>query len=262
MGERVRIDRLLVERGLVETRERALRRILAGDVAVDGRRVDKAGTLVTAGAAVTLTPRAEYVSRGGDKLAAALDRFGVDPAGRVCLDVGASTGGFTDCLLRRGAARVHAVDVGRGQLHPRLRADPRVVVVERTNARALTATLFAERPSLAVADVAFISLEKVLPAVFAVLARPAEVVALVKPQFEVGRAAVGKGVVRDPDQHRLVLGRLAGWSVRQGWPVVGVTGSPLRGPKGNREFFLHLAAEGGVGEDPAPLIDRAVAATA
>jgi 23S rRNA (cytidine1920-2'-O)/16S rRNA (cytidine1409-2'-O)-methyltransferase len=262
MRERMRVDRLLVERGLVESRERALRRILAGDVVVDGRRVDKAGTLVRAAAAVALASRSLYVSRGGEKLAAALDRFGVDPAGRVCLDVGASTGGFTDCLLRRGAARVHAVDVGRGQLHPRLRADPRVVVVEQTNARGLAAGMFAERPSLAVADVAFISLETVLPAVFAVLARPAEVVALVKPQFEVGREAVGKGVVRDPEQHRAVLWRLVQGASRHGWPVLGVMASPLRGPKGNREFFLHLGTEGATAGDLDRLIEGAVEMTA
>ncbi|MBI2218603.1 MAG: TlyA family RNA methyltransferase [Candidatus Rokubacteria bacterium] len=240
-----RIDRLLVERGLVESREKAVRLILAGEVLVDGERVDKAGAVVSAASEIELRGRSPYVSRGGEKLAHALDRLGVDPRGRICLDVGASTGGFTDCLLQRGAPKVYAVDVGTAQLDRKLRADSRVVVMERMNARMLDPRLFDERPSLAVVDVAFISLEKILPAVFNALASRGETVALVKPQFEVGRQAVGKGgVVRDPAQHRAVVTRLARYAVLRGWHVLGVTASPLRGPKGNREFFLHLSTHG------------------
>lgn len=260
---RVRIDRLLVDRGLVESRERAARHILAGEVLVDGRLVDKAGALVPSTAGVELRARAPYVSRGGEKLAPVLDRLGVVVAGRTCLDVGASTGGFTDCLLQRGAARVYAVDVGTAQLDARLRTDPRVVVMEQTNARALDPRLFAERPSLAVADVSFISLQKVLPAVFGVLTPRSEVLALVKPQFEVGRGAVGKGgVVRDPAQHRAVMQRMARFAVLHGWHVLGVAPSPLRGPKGNREFFLHLSTHGHTAADLETIIERCVQVTA
>src|SRR3989475_10173636 len=198
-GALVRIHRLLVDKGLVASREKAARHILAGDVFVDSQRVDKAGALVASGAAVELRARAPSVSRGGEKLVRALDTFQMKVPGRVCLDVGASTGGCTDCLLQRGAARVYAVDVGTGQLDPRLRKDQRVIVMEHTNARALDPRVFGEQPTLAVIDVSFISLEKILPAVFGVLASRGEVVALVKPQFEVGREAGGKGgVVRDP----------------------------------------------------------------
>ena len=184
-------------------------------------------------------------------------------AGRVCLDVGASTGGFTDCLLQRGAARVYAVDVGTGQLDVRLRKDPRVVVMEKTNARALDPRIFGEQPTLAVIDVSFISLEKILPSVFGVLAPRGEVVALVKPQFEVGREAVGKGgVVRDPALHRQAVARLARYAVLRGWHVLGVTASPLRGPKGNREFFLYCSSHGRTASDLESMIDRSVEAHA
>ncbi len=260
---RVRLDRLLVERGLVESRERAARRILAGEVRVEGRRVDKAGALVSPAAVVELLGRAPYVSRGGEKVAPVLDHLGIAVAGRICIDVGSSTGGFTDCLLQRGAARVYAVDVGTGQLDARLRSDARVIVMEQTNARALDPRLFPDRPSLAVADVSFISLEKVLPAVFGVLAPRSEVLALVKPQFEVGRRDVGKGgVVRDPEQHRAVVRRLARFAVLHGWHVLGVEPSPLKGPKGNREFFLYLASHGHTANDLETMIDRCVKATA
>jgi 23S rRNA (cytidine1920-2'-O)/16S rRNA (cytidine1409-2'-O)-methyltransferase len=263
MTPRVRIDRLLVERGLVDSRERAAKLILAGDVFADGERVDKAGALVATDADLELRGRSPYVSRGGEKLAHALDHFGVNVTGRICLDVGASTGGFTDCLLQRGATRVFAVDVGTGQLDARLRRDPRVVVMEKTNARTLDPRLFGDRPSLAVADVSFISLEKVLPAVFGALAPRGEVIALVKPQFEAGRQAVGKGgVVRDPEVHRAVVARLARFSVLRGWHVLGVTASPLRGPKGNREFFLHLSAHGRTAANVESLIAQAVEALA
>jgi 23S rRNA (cytidine1920-2'-O)/16S rRNA (cytidine1409-2'-O)-methyltransferase len=263
MPGRIRIDHLLVERGLVESRERATRRILAGEVLVDGQRVDKAGALVAPTSFIELVGRSPYVSRGGDKLAHALAHFSVTVAGQICLDVGASTGGFTDCLLQSGAARVYAVDVGASQLDPRLRTDERVVVMENTNARTLDPRVFADQPSIAVVDVAFISLEKVLPAVFNVLAPRGQVIALVKPQFEVGRAAVGKGgVVRDPEQHRAVVARLARYSILRGWHVLGVTASPLRGPKGNREFFLHLSTHGRTAGNLESLITRSVEASA
>jgi 23S rRNA (cytidine1920-2'-O)/16S rRNA (cytidine1409-2'-O)-methyltransferase len=240
-----RLDAALVARGLAETREKAARLILAGAVAVDGRRTDKAGALVGAAALLEVARGQRFVSRGGDKLAHALGALAVSPRGRVCLDVGASTGGFTHCLLEGGAARVYAVDVGQGQLDPRLRADGRVIVMEKVNARALSPTAFAETPDLATIDVSFISLEKLLPAVFGVLGREGEVVALVKPQFEVGRGLVGKGgVVRDAALHEAVLRRVARFAVLHGWHVRGVTGSPLKGPKGNREFFLHLTKVG------------------
>jgi 23S rRNA (cytidine1920-2'-O)/16S rRNA (cytidine1409-2'-O)-methyltransferase len=260
---RTRIDRLLVDKGLTESRERAARLIMAGDVLVDGRRVDKVGAIVPATAEIEVTGRSPYVSRGGEKLAHALTYFRTTVPGRVCLDVGASTGGFTDCLLQQGAARVFAVDVGTGQLDARLRKDPRVLVMEQTNARALDPRVFPERPSLAVVDVAFISLEKILPSVFGTLAPRGEVIALVKPQFEVGREVVGKGgVVRDPSHHRAVVARLARYSVLRGWHVLGVTASPLTGVKGNREFFLHLSSHGRTASDLETLITRTVEALA
>ncbi len=243
----------------MESRERAARLILAGEVSVDGRRVDKAGALVSPTATIEIQGRSPYVSRGGEKLVHALDHFRVGVAGRLCMDVGASTGGFTDCLLQRGASRVYAVDVGVSQLDARLRADERVVVMERSNARALDPRLFPEQPALAVVDVSFISLEKVLPSVVRVLASRGEVIALVKPQFEVGREAVGKGgVVRDTAQHRAVVSRLARYSVLRGWHVLGVTASPLRGPKGNREFFLHVSLHGRTPIELETMIQRSV----
>ena len=255
-----RLDVALVARGLTETREKATRLILAGQVMVDGQRTDKAGALVARGAVVEVTARQKFVSRGGDKLSPALDAFAVPPAGRICLDVGASTGGFTECLLERGAARVYAVDVGHGQLDARLRADGRVVVMEKTNARTLTPVAFADAPDLATVDVSFISLEKVLPAIFGVLTAHGEVVALVKPQFEVGKGLVGKGgVVRDSAHHHGVLSRVARFAVLHGWHVRGVAVSVLLGPKGNREFFLHLTKTGRTLADLDALITRVVA---
>ncbi len=212
----------------------------------DGARLDrKPGDLVEPGIRLHLVEAAPFVSRGGEKLAAALDAFGVDPAGRVCLDVGASTGGFTDCLLRRGAARVYALDVGRGQLAASLRADPRVVSLERTHARRLDpgdpeAVRLPERPTLAVIDVSFISLTRILAAVAARLDPGGEMVALVKPQFEAGPRAAAKGVVRDPAVHREVLDRVRSSAESLGLRVAGEVPSPLLGPAGNREFFLHL----------------------
>ena len=242
---KVRLDVALVERGLVESREKAARLILAGDVLVDGQRSDKAGTLVTPGARLELAARPRFVSRGGDKLAHALAVMAIEPRGRVAIDVGASTGGFTHCLLERGAVKVYAVDVGHGQLDARLRADGRVVVMEKTNARNLPVDSFPEAPDLATVDVSFISLEKVLPSVYGVLTSKGEAVVLVKPQFEVGKGQVGKGgVVRDGSHHRAVIARVARFAILHGWHVRGVTASPLKGPKGNREFFLLLTKTG------------------
>jgi 23S rRNA (cytidine1920-2'-O)/16S rRNA (cytidine1409-2'-O)-methyltransferase len=259
----VRIDRLLVDRGLVESREKAARYIMAGEVMVDGQRIDKAGALVPSDGDVELKGRLPYVSRGGEKLAHALKHFGVKVEGRYCIDVGASTGGFTDCLLQNGAVKVYAVDVGTAQLDDKLRKDRRVEVMEQTNARSLDPRVFGDPPSLAVVDVAFISLEKVLPAVFGVLAPRGEVLALVKPQFEVGREGIGKGgVVRDPAQHRKAVQKLARYTVIRGWHVLGVSASPLRGAKGNREFFLHLSAHGKTVPQLESLIDRSVEALA
>lgn len=249
---RVRLDQLLVERGLAESRARAQALLMAGRVRVgegDGARLDrKAGDLVDPGVAVAVAAPLPYVSRGGEKLAGALDAFGVDPAGRVCLDVGASTGGFTDALLQRGAVRVHAIDVGRGQLADALRRDPRVVSRERTNARDLAPDLLGEPVSLAVVDVSFISLRLVLPALAGCLAPGGEVVALVKPQFEAGRGRAPRGVVRDPAAHREVLAAALGDARAAGLVPLGLVVSPLLGPAGNREFFLHAVRDAGRAE--------------
>jgi 23S rRNA (cytidine1920-2'-O)/16S rRNA (cytidine1409-2'-O)-methyltransferase len=254
-----RLDVALVSRGLAESREKAARLILAGAVTVDGQRVDKAGTLVDASAPLAVAAGARFVSRGGEKLAPVLESFAVAPAGRICLDVGASTGGFTHCLLELGATQVYAVDVGHGQLDASLRADGRVVVMEKTNARNLSPTAFVSAPELATVDVSFISLEKVLPAIYNVLAPAGEVVALVKPQFEIGKGLVGKGgVVRDAAHHRTVLHRVARYAVLHGWHVRGVASSPLKGAKGNREFFLYLTKTGRTLSD----LDERIARTA
>jgi 23S rRNA (cytidine1920-2'-O)/16S rRNA (cytidine1409-2'-O)-methyltransferase len=238
---RKRLDVLLVERGLAESRAQAQALVMAG--LVPGYA--KAGEQVDEGAELSVARPPRYVSRGGEKLAHALDELGVEIAGRDALDVGASTGGFTDVLLQRGAARVIALDVGRGQLHERIRSDPRVTVLERTNARDLRALPFA--PELVTCDVSFISVRTALPPALR-LARPGwEALVLVKPQFEAGRGEVGKGgVIRDPDVHRRVLREVA--EAALAWPAetVGVVDSGLPGPKGNREFFLHLVHR----EDP------------
>jgi 23S rRNA (cytidine1920-2'-O)/16S rRNA (cytidine1409-2'-O)-methyltransferase len=240
---RKRLDVLLVERGLAESRAQAQALVMAGLV----HGYQKAGQQVDETAELTVERPARYVSRGGEKLAHALDELDVDPAGRDALDVGASTGGFTDVLLQRGAARVIALDVGRGQIHERLRIDPRVTVLERTNSRELTELPFA--PDLVTCDVSFISVRTALPPALA-LARPGwEALVLVKPQFEAGREDVGKGgVVRDPEIHARVLRDVA--QAALAWPaaVVGVVDSGLPGPKGNREFFLHLVHR----EQPSP----------
>ena len=242
MAKKERIDKLLVSLNLVQSRERASALILAGRVLVDDRVVDKAGARVDPQASVRLKGEdIPFVSRGGLKLAGALGLFGVRPAGRIALDVGASTGGFTDCLLQRGASRVFAVDVGYGQLAWKLREDPRVINLERTNIRDLRPGDLPESPSLAVIDASFISLEKVLPSTLALLSPDAELVVLVKPQFEVGRGEVGKGgIVRDEEKHRQVLQRIEESARSLGCEVLGCCDSPILGAKGNREFLLHL----------------------
>jgi 23S rRNA (cytidine1920-2'-O)/16S rRNA (cytidine1409-2'-O)-methyltransferase len=250
LRRRTRLDALLVERGLAPSRERARALILAGQVRVRGMRESKAGTLVASDAAVTLDePDHPFVGRGGLKLIHALDAFGLDVTGRVALDIGASTGGFTDVLLQRGATRVVALDVGHGQLDWRLRTDPRVVVMEKVNARALTpetfgSEIFGNAPrvfDVVTIDVSFISLRLVLPPVPALLAPQGDVVALIKPQFEAGREDVGKGgIVRDPGVHQRVVNEVVDEARRLRFVVAGLTPSPIAGAEGNREFLLHL----------------------
>ena len=235
-----RLDLLLVARGVAPTREKAQAMILAGLVEVNGRRAEKAGTAVADDAQLRVAgPEHPFVSRGGFKLAAALDAFAIDPAGLVCLDVGASTGGFTDCLLQRGAARVYAIDVGYGQLDAKLRADPRVVLREKVNARFLSREHVPEPAALAVVDVSFISVRLVLPAVLALLAPGARIVVLVKPQFEAGRGEVGKGgVVRSEETRRRVVAEIEKFGRGLGLAVQGAIPSPIPGAHGNREFLL------------------------
>lgn len=236
-----RLDVLLVERGLVESRARAQALVMAGLVYSDTRRLDKAGTALPEDAPLELKGQDHpWVSRGGLKLQHGLDHFGIDPAGMTCLDVGASTGGFTDVLLSRGAARIYAVDVGHGQLAWKLRQDERVVVLERTNARHLTAEQIPDAIDLVVCDASFIGLELVLSRPLELTGPDAFLVALIKPQFEVGKERVGKGgVVRDPDLHEEVCQRIAGWLAAQpGWTVLGIDPSPILGPEGNREFLI------------------------
>lgn len=235
------MDRLLVERGLAESRAKAQARIMAGEVYVENRLADKPGHLVSADADIeTRAFTSRFVSRGGEKLAGALDKFGIDVKGWVALDVGSSTGGFTDCLLQRGASRVYAVDVGRGLLDWRLREDPRVVVMEGVNARYLKPDDLPEKVNLAALDLSFISLTKVLPAILPLLEEGGHLIPLIKPQFEIGKGQVGKGgVVKDPAKHRLVLHKIAEFLYNSGAVIKKAEASPLRGPKGNREFFLH-----------------------
>jgi 23S rRNA (cytidine1920-2'-O)/16S rRNA (cytidine1409-2'-O)-methyltransferase len=236
-----RLDQLMVERGLAESRAKAQALVLAGQVFSGERRLDKPGQAVAADVALEVrVAGVPYVSRGGIKLAYALDHFGIDPAGLVALDVGASTGGFTDVLLQRGARRLYAVDVGHGQLDWRLRNDPRVVVLEKINARHLGRQHVPEPLDLVACDVSFISLELALPAALALAAPSALLIALIKPQFEVGKGQVGKGgVVRDPALHDAVCARISRWLAgEQGWRVRGVVPSPITGPKGNHEFLI------------------------
>jgi 23S rRNA (cytidine1920-2'-O)/16S rRNA (cytidine1409-2'-O)-methyltransferase len=247
MAAKRRADQLLVEQGLAETRAKAQALILAGLVSTGGRRIDKPGTALAEDTELALAGRDHpWVSRGGVKLGFALDHFAIDPDGLTALDIGASTGGFTDVLLVRGVARVHAVDVGRGQLAWKLRQDPRVVVHEGINARYLSRAEIPDPIDLLTCDASFIGLATVLPAPLALTAERASLVALIKPQFEAGPAEVGKGgVVRDPMVHRAVCERVAAWiGAQPGWRVVGIADSPLTGPAGNREFLIH-ARKGG-----------------
>ncbi len=238
MTTRRRADRLLVERGLFESRARAQAAIAAGRVSADGMPVRKAAEEISAAAAIKAEPAHPYVSRGGVKLAAALDHFRCDIAGRVCLDVGASTGGFTQVLLERGARRVYAVDVGRDQLHPSLRGRPEIVSLEATDIRALDPSRLAEPPDFATVDVSFISLKLVLSAIGTLLLPRATLLALIKPQFETQRRNVKKGVVRDPAVHAVVCDAVGVFFTAQGWRIGGVIPSPLLGADGNREFFV------------------------
>ncbi|HET6413335.1 MAG TPA: TlyA family RNA methyltransferase [Anaeromyxobacter sp.] len=251
---RQRLDLLLVERGLAESRTRAQALVLSGAVVVGEARVDKPGTLVAVGQKIRVkedaAPR-RWASRGAEKLLEALRAFPVDPRGQTCADLGASTGGFTDVLLARGAARVYAVDVGYGQLHSRLRADPRVVVKDRQNARALTAESLGERVDLAVGDLSFISLKLVLPAVKALLRPGGKAILLVKPQFEVGKGEVGKGgVVRDEAKRTAAVEGVAQAARSLGFTVLGRTPSPIEGPAGNREWLLALSVPAERGDGP------------
>ncbi len=239
MPTKKRLDVLLVERGLAETRERAQALILAGDVTVGERVIDKAGTPVDPSAEIEVRAPLPYVSRGGYKLAGALDAFGVNPAGCVCADIGASTGGFTDVLLQRGAAKVYAIDVGYGQLAWKLRQDPRVVVMDRVNARHLKQ--LPEPVDLVVIDVSFISLEPILRAALSFLKAQGEIIALIKPQFEAGREQVGRGgIVRDPAVHRAVVEKISRFAETIDLEPLNVIESPIKGTEGNTEFLIHL----------------------
>ncbi len=241
IAKKDRLDKLLVELKLCPTRARARALILAGRVKVDTHVVDKAGAQIAAGSEVEVAQQSRFVGRGGEKLDFALERFELEIEGKTALDVGASTGGFTDCLLQRGAARVHAVDVGYGQLAWSLRSDPRVVVIERTNARTLQPDMFDERPDIATIDVSFISLTLVLGPVADALGERGEIIALIKPQFEAGREQVGKGgVVRDPAVHEQVIDKISSFVQKLGFISRGVIESPLLGPAGNKEFFIHI----------------------
>ena len=240
-SQKTRLDRLLVDRGLVESRERAQGLILAGQILVDEQKVEKCGALVDARAALRLLGEApKYVSRGGLKLEGALEHFRINPGAKVCLDIGASTGGFTDCLLQHGAGKVFAVDGGTNQLDWKLRRDSRVVVLEKTNARYLTFDRIGMLAELVTVDVSFISATLILPALIPLLASPADLIVLVKPQFEVGKGQVGKGgIVRDPAQHQEAVARVSRKLLELGFSKLASMESPLLGAEGNREFFLH-----------------------
>ena len=237
-----RIDKLLVEKGLVESREKAKALIMAGQIIVDDKRVDKAGEMVPVDGNIRI--RGElmpYVSRGGLKLEEAIRHFNIDVAGRTAIDVGASTGGFTDCLLQNGAAKVYAIDVGYGQMALKVKDDPRVVSIERTNIRNIPEGKIPEKADIAVTDVSFISLTKVLPHILALLKGHGEIVALIKPQFEVGKGEVGKGgIVKDEKKIESVIESIKTFCIDLGLSVEGVTPSPIRGAKGNREFLIYL----------------------
>ncbi|MBV6431695.1 MAG: 16S/23S rRNA (cytidine-2'-O)-methyltransferase TlyA [Bryobacteraceae bacterium] len=234
-----RVDQLMVDRGLAESRQKAQALVLAGEVTVNGRPVDKPGRAVALDADIRVKARPKYVSRGGLKLEAALETFGVDPDGKVCIDVGASTGGFTDCLLRHGARRVYAVDTGAGQIHWRLRNDPRVALRENKNARSLEPADIGEPADLIVCDASFISVKLLLPRFPALLKPEGEFIVLIKPQFEVGRGQVGKGgIVRDAELHRQACAKVREAVEAMGYEAA-IAACPVRGAEGNQEFLLH-----------------------
>jgi 23S rRNA (cytidine1920-2'-O)/16S rRNA (cytidine1409-2'-O)-methyltransferase len=241
MTTRQRADRLLVERGLFNSRAQAQAAIAAGLVIANDVTVRKASETIAVDANLRATPAHPYVSRGGVKLAAALDHFGFNPRGRVCLDVGASTGGFTQVLLERGAKHLYAIDVGRGQLHESLRRRPEVVSLEETDIRAFSPARLDTMPDLIVIDVSFISLKLALPPALALAKTPAQLVALIKPQFEAGRTAVKKGIVRDPAVHAAVCDDITAFVASLGWRVLGIIPSPIAGGDGNAEFLLGAA---------------------
>ena len=241
MSTRQRADRLLVERGLFDSRTKAQAAIAAGLVTANAAPVRKASEEIAVDAALSATPAHPYVSRGGVKLAAALDHFKFDPQGRICLDVGASTGGFTQVLLERGAKRVYAVDVGHGQLHESLRGRPEIVSLEQTDIRTLSAAQLNEPPDLVTVDVSFISLKLALPPALALAKPPAQLIALIKPQFEAGRAQAKKGIVRDPAVHAAVCDDISAFVASLGWRVLGIIPSPIAGGDGNAEFLLGAA---------------------
>lgn len=238
MTDKQRADRLLVARGLFDSRAKAQAAIAAGLVSANDVPVRKASEEIAVNAALRATPAHPFVSRGGVKLAAALDCFGIDARGKTCLDVGASTGGFTQVMLERGARKIYAIDVGRAQLHDSLRAQPKIIVLEQTDIRGIDPALIDPLPDLITIDVSFVSLKLVLPTALALAATPAELVALIKPQFEVGRARLKKGVVRDAAAHKAVCDDLAAFVASLGWRVIGVTPSPIAGGDGNVEFLL------------------------
>ena len=241
---KIRLDKLLLAKKLVPTRQKAQALIAAGQVLVDTKLADKAGAMVEDTCTIEIKESCPYVSRGGYKLEEGLRIFNIDPTGLVCLDIGASTGGFTDCLLQHGAAKVYAVDVGYGQLAWKLRQDPRVVVLERTNARYLTVEDFEDLPDLAVIDAAFISLKLLIPPLLQLFQDKISILALIKPQFEAGRDRVGKGgVVRDPDLHKSIIEDITSFCETLGLRSRGVTPSPILGPKGNKEFLIHLVSK-------------------
>lgn len=244
-ANRERIDVLLHIKGLFESRERAKASIMAGKIRVNGQTIDKPGIKVPVDSKIDVTGGLPYVSRGGLKLEKALKTFDIDLKGKIILDVGASTGGFTDCALQNGAARVYAVDVGYGQLAWKLRSDPRVVTIERTNIKNLSTENLLDRPDFVVIDVSFISLEKVMPHISMLVSCFSRGVALIKPQFEAGREKVGKkGVVRDPDVHIEVINKIVQMVEDNGWSVIGLDFSPIKGPEGNIEYLLYFDFSG------------------
>jgi len=238
MADRERADRLLVVRGFFDSRSRAQAAIAAGRVTADGHPVRKASEKISSAAVITAEPEHPFVSRGGVKLAAALDHFALDVTGRVCLDVGASTGGFTEVLLARGARRVYAIDVGSGQLHASLRGRPEIVSMEQTDIRTLDPSRLAEPPDLATVDVSFISLKRVVPTIGTLLQKRASLVALIKPQFEAPRRDIKKGIVRDAKVHAAVCDDIGAFLAALGWRIGGLVPSPISGGDGNREFFI------------------------